>query len=200
MKSKNNYKTKRKKSIIQIGKNVFMPSSTKISVPELIVDDFTRINGPITIRGQENCQIGKYCGIGYNNTIITTNHDISKANLQLNFQRKFGFENLEISKGPVIIGNNVWIGDNVTILSGVSIGDGSIIGAGTVVDRSFDACSIIRGNPGRLIMYRFNNRIIKEFTKLAWWNWSENKIERNKKFFETDLANFSGPSLSELIK
>lgn len=55
------------------------------------------------------------------------------------------------SKGPVIIGNNVWIGDKVTILPNVSIGDSCIIGANSVVTKDIPAYSIIGGNPARII-------------------------------------------------
>ena len=55
------------------------------------------------------------------------------------------------SKGPVIIGNNVWIGSGVIILPNVTIGDNCIIGANSVVTKSFDKNSVIAGNPARLI-------------------------------------------------
>ena len=60
------------------------------------------------------------------------------------------------SKGPVIIGNNVWIGDKVCILSGVTIGDNSIIGAGSIVTKDIPANAIAVGNPARVV------RILKE--------------------------------------
>lgn len=49
------------------------------------------------------------------------------------------------SKGPIVIGDNVWIGDNVCILSGVKIGNGAIIGANTVVNKDVPAFSIAVG-------------------------------------------------------
>lgn len=55
------------------------------------------------------------------------------------------------SKGPVIIGNNVWIGRNVTITSGVSIGEGAIIGANSVVTHDVLAYSIVAGCPAKII-------------------------------------------------
>lgn len=55
------------------------------------------------------------------------------------------------SKGPVIIGNNVWIGENVTILSGVAIGDNVIIGAKSLVTKSFQSNCVIGGNPAKII-------------------------------------------------
>lgn len=56
------------------------------------------------------------------------------------------------SKGPIIIGNNVWIGDRATILGGVTIGDGAIIAAGAVVTKDVPAAAIVVGNPGRIII------------------------------------------------
>ena len=55
------------------------------------------------------------------------------------------------SKGPIVIGDNVWIGDKVTILAGVEIGDNSIIGANSVVTKSIPANVIAAGIPARII-------------------------------------------------
>lgn len=55
------------------------------------------------------------------------------------------------SKGPVIIGNNVWIGDKATILPGVTIGDGAVIAANAVVTKDVPAYSVVGGNPARVI-------------------------------------------------
>lgn len=57
------------------------------------------------------------------------------------------------SKGPVIIGNNVWIGRQCTILSGVTIGDNAIIGANSVVTRDVPANCVAAGNPAKVIKY-----------------------------------------------
>ena len=56
-----------------------------------------------------------------------------------------------VSKGPVIIGNNVWIGDKATILPGVTIGDGAVIAANAVVTKDVPAYSVAAGNPARII-------------------------------------------------
>ena len=55
------------------------------------------------------------------------------------------------SKGPVIIGNNVWIGDKCTILSGVTIGDNAIIGANSVVTHDIPSNSVAAGMPAKII-------------------------------------------------
>lgn len=56
-----------------------------------------------------------------------------------------------VSKGPVVIGNNVWIGDKATILPGVTIGDGAVIAANAVVTKDVPAYSVAAGNPARII-------------------------------------------------
>lgn len=55
------------------------------------------------------------------------------------------------SKGPVVIGNNVWIGDKVTILAGVNIGNGAIIAANSVVTKDIPSFSVVGGNPAKII-------------------------------------------------
>lgn len=56
-----------------------------------------------------------------------------------------------VSKGPVVIGNNVWIGDKATILPGVTIGDGAVVAANAVVTKDVPAYSVVAGNPARII-------------------------------------------------
>jgi acetyltransferase-like isoleucine patch superfamily enzyme len=55
------------------------------------------------------------------------------------------------SKGPVIIGDNVWIGDKVSILPNVNIGYGCTIGANAVVVKDVPANCIVVGNPAKII-------------------------------------------------
>ena len=55
------------------------------------------------------------------------------------------------TKGPVVIGNNVWIGNNACILSGVTIGDGAVIGANSVVTHDVPAYSVAAGIPAKII-------------------------------------------------
>ena len=153
------------------------------------IDVGTRINGPAYINAHEKVKvmIGKYCAIGHNLRIRAVNHSMGYPNLQNALQTQYGFEAHRVFKGSIEIGNNVWIGDNVIVLSGAKIGDGACIGAGSIVTKDIPAYSVVAGSPAKIIRYRFDSRIINQLTKIQWWNWSPQKIERNQRFFETDL-------------
>ncbi len=49
------------------------------------------------------------------------------------------------------IGNNVDIGSNVVIIGSISIGDNVVIGAGSVVVKDIPACTVVAGNPAKVI-------------------------------------------------
>jgi acetyltransferase-like isoleucine patch superfamily enzyme len=81
------------------------------------------------------------------------------------------------TKGDVIIGHDVWIGAGATILSGVHIGNGAVIGARSVVTRDVPSYGIVAGNPAKLIRLRFKEDEIACLKELAWWNWSDPKLD-----------------------
>lgn len=57
------------------------------------------------------------------------------------------------TKGPVIIGDNVWIGRYSTILPGVTIGKNAIIGANSVVTKDVPDYAVVAGVPARFIRF-----------------------------------------------
>lgn len=56
-----------------------------------------------------------------------------------------------VSKGAVIINDNVWIGDKATILPGVTIGEGAVVAANSVVSKDVPPYCIVAGNPAIII-------------------------------------------------
>ncbi|RFZ85797.1 acyltransferase [Mucilaginibacter terrenus] len=56
-----------------------------------------------------------------------------------------------ISKGPVIIEDNVWIGEGVCVMPNVRIGRNAIVGANAVVTKDVPPNAVVAGVPARVI-------------------------------------------------
>ncbi|MCB9227871.1 MAG: CatB-related O-acetyltransferase [Chitinophagales bacterium] len=198
------------KFILQNIFNFIVPPPYSIRNRRNITSDSTSFhNGNLVIRGRGKVEIGKYCALGKNISIITENHDTNFASIQGFFYKKY-YNNIHPGdlikqnknkiKGDTLIGNDVWIGDSVIILSGAKIGDGCCIAAGSVVTKDIPSYSIVAGVPAKIIKYRFKNEIIEELLNMKWWNWDNSKITKNKDFFYTDLNQVNIDELRNLIQ
>lgn len=58
-----------------------------------------------------------------------------------------------VSKGPVVIEDNVWIGEGACIMPGVRIGKNAIIGANSVVTKDVPANAVMAGVPAKVLRY-----------------------------------------------
>ena len=56
-----------------------------------------------------------------------------------------------VSKGPIVIKNNVWVGEGVTIMANVTIGENSIIAANAVITKDVPPNCIAAGIPAKII-------------------------------------------------
>ena len=125
-------------------------------------------------------RIGKFCSFARGVTIILGGEHrmdwVSTYPFPAFVRGAKAYPGYSLSKGDVIIGNDVWIGINSIIMSGVTLADGMVVGAGSVVRRSFPPYSIVAGNPARLAGYRFPKEIIDELIRIRWWDWPMEKI------------------------
>ena len=147
---------------------------------------FTSINGALNARG--TVRIGRYCAFGQDLSLVSGNHRLDMPNTQMWLARRHGFAVPTETKGPIEIGHNVWIGDKVIVLSGVTVGHGAVIGAGAVVTKPVAPFQIVGGSPARPIRTRFTPGVVAQLLDIAWWNWPEDRIGRNRVFFETHIA------------
>jgi len=111
------------------------------------------------------------------------NHPIDWVSL-FPFRAQFNLEGKDCdgipeTKGPIIIGNDVWIGTGVTIMSGVTIGNGAVIAGNSVVTKNVDSFSIVGGVPAKEIKKRFSQEIVSSLENIEWWDWELKKIKEN---------------------
>ena len=184
---------------IEFGEGVFVHPGSQIKAPKVVIGDFSRINGPAVIKGYAPVTIGRYCAIGDDLRIISSNHEMTHANLQAMLHSRFGFQPFAFERKPVVLENNVWIGDSAILLAGTHAGNGAVIGAGSVVTGEVPPFGIVAGVPAKLIGMRFSDEVIACLEEIAWWDWPAQRIERNRRFFEEDLAELSSSEIRALV-
>lgn len=115
--------------------------------PSIVIGDNVSINYSVHIAAIDKIIIGD--GTLLASKIFITDHfhgDTSRKSLETPPSKRLLF-----SKGPVIIGKNVWIGENVAIMPGVTIGNNSVIGANSVVTNNIPSFSVAVGSPAKVI-------------------------------------------------
>lgn len=159
----------------------------------ITIGNNTTINGPGTefYSSINQIKIGNFCSIARHTAIQDHNHDMNcittyfiKYHIFKENSRNYDL----VSKGDVIIGNDVWIGTQSVILTGVTIGDGAIVAANSVVTENVPPYAIVGGTPAKVLKYRFSPDIIEKLLEIKWWDWDLEKIRRNKDLFYGDLT------------
>lgn len=155
------------------------------NIPPLVSDDarisvgqFTYGNPAFRLwSSTESVRIGSFCSISENVVIFGGGEHrpdwVTTFPLRIAFGDPLaGMDGHPASKGPTVIGNDVWIGHGAMILSGVVVGDGACIGAGAVVAKSVPPYAVVAGNPARVKRLRFSSQQIEELLRIRWWDWS----------------------------
>jgi chloramphenicol O-acetyltransferase type B len=95
------------------------------------------------------------------------------------------------SRGPIVVGNDVWIGREAMIMSGVTIGDGAVVGARALVTKDVAPYDIVGGVPARHIRWRFSEEIRAGLLATAWWDWPPGKVVAHHRQLQSpDVAGF----------
>ncbi len=134
-------------------------------------------------------EVGRFCQIGVDVAIHSTNHPISYLSTYINKRLFNGELKQNKTNNKVYIGNDVWIGHRVIILPGVSVGNGAIIGAGSVVSKDVPPFSIVGGVPAKVIKYRFSKEVIDDIQELKWWELEMSELEDLKPLFFKNYTN-----------
>lgn len=145
-----------------------------------------------TPTGDEQVTIGKYCSIAAGVEFIFGDHDPTRVTTYpLRHLLLHTSKNTDaVSRGPIIVGNDVWIGRRSLIMANVRIGDGAVVAAGAVVTRDVEPYAVVGGVPARLIKRRFSDPQIIELLKIRWWDWPEDRVIANLDLFYKDVDAF----------
>jgi acetyltransferase-like isoleucine patch superfamily enzyme len=138
--------------------------------------------------------VGKFCSFGPGVKILGGGEHRKDLVSTFPFRARLSGESHGFSdatsKGPTIIGNDVWFGLDAVVLSGVRIGDGAVIGARSVVSSDVSPYSVVAGNPARVVKFRFTDSQISKMIKIAWWNWDDETIISRLADFYADVDSF----------
>ena len=94
-----------------------------------------------------------------------------------------------ISKGDIIIYDDVSIGYGAIILSGVHIGQGAVVEAGSVVTKDIPPYAIVGGVPAKLIKYRYKPEMIEALLTIDYRKLNDEIIRNNIDKLYTELRN-----------
>jgi hypothetical protein len=58
------------------------------------------------------------------------------------------------------------------------------------VTKSVPPYAIVAGNPARILRYRFDSDIRERLLALRWWDWDDDEIRAQKRWFMGDIESF----------
>jgi virginiamycin A acetyltransferase len=148
--------------------------------------------------------IGCYCCIGPDVTFLLGRDHASSRTSLYPFKQMLNLETPNyrdaISKGSIVVDDDVWIGYHATILSGVHIGQGAVIAAGAVVTKNVPPYAIVGGVPAKVISYRFSQELIEQLSKLDYSKLSVDIIRDNLDDLYTSLDGKSPKEVAKIIE
>lgn len=137
---------------------------------------------------ERKLSIGHYCSIGPDVMfVLSSDHALHHLSTYPFKVKCLGQEYEAVSKGDILIDDDVWIGSRATILSGVHIHQGAVIGAGAIVTKDVPPYAIVGGNPAKVIKYRFDEEIIQELLKIDFSTIDSSWISEHKNVLYQDI-------------
>ena len=146
-------------SDVRLGENVRLANF--VNLYGCTVGDNTRIGAFVEV--QKNASVGRNCKVSSHSFIcegvvvednVFIGHNVTFVNDK--FPRATngdgGLQTEEDWKvDPTLVKKGASIGSGATILGNVVIGENAIVGAGSTVTKDVPPCSIVAGNPAKLI-------------------------------------------------
>ena len=147
----------------------------------------------------EGLHIGNFCSIASGVKFILGGNHHTDTISTYPFEYYYdGGKNVAVSKGPIIVEDDVWIGSDVSILSGITIGKGSVIAASSVVTKDVEPYSIIGGNPSRVLKFRFTTEEMNIIRKVDFAKLDDKTIRDNLGILSERVGNRGLPYINNL--
>lgn len=145
--------------------------------------------------------IGSYCSFAEVIFMLGLDHELHHVSTYPFKAKIVNPGSLEaISKGDIIIDDDVWIGSHSTIMSGVHIGQGAVVAAGAVVTKNIPPYAIVGGVPAKVIKYRFSPEVIEQLLKLDYTKLSDDMIRKRIDDLYTSLDSKSPEEVEKLLE
>lgn len=163
---------------IQLSPGIFKFDVSRVDVGQNV---YGELNVLMSNKDGEKLVIGNCCSIAVGVTFILASEHPYKGLSTYPFKVKLGFQECEaVSKGDIIVGDDVWIGLKATICSGVKIGQGAIVAAGSVVVKDVPPYAIVGGNPAKFIKWRFDDEAVRErLMRLDWSKFNKGAVNKD---------------------
>lgn len=138
---------------------------------------------------KEQVTIGNYCSIGPECVFMTGGEHSYDRLSTYPFLSKLGLvDNESVTRGPIVLEDDVWLGFRSIIMSGVTVGKGAVVAAGAVVTKDVPPYAIVGGVPAKIIKYRFPENVIENLQKVDFGKLTGDTVRENLDCFETPLT------------
>ena len=136
-----------RKSLIVLGPGCELDGSLRITFPNRTrFGEHIYVGPGCYFNAQGGLDIGDHSVIAPEVLILTSIHRYKDAT-------KLPYDEVDVLR-PVHIGRCAWLGMRAVIMPGVILGEGCIVGAAAVVTKSYEAGTILAGNPAKPIGQR----------------------------------------------
>ncbi len=112
--------------------------------PKIVIGDGCTLMYRFQVNAAQSVTIGRNVLAASNVLITDFDHVLEPGGVPITRSREF-------VAAPVCIEDNCWLGQNAVVLKGVTVGHDSIVGANSVVTKDVPPCTIVGGNPARVI-------------------------------------------------